>query len=426
MTPPRIVPFYEGAEGAVGLYSGELLVTVDGEPWTTVGDLVVDIGPKMTVQMRIRDDAQRCWGSEVSLVGLPADADLSAPTASALPEHVDTYATSLGMVHGGALDDVVRIVLHVSGALHSGGLPHVPVAGGGAQPRLDFELAGAAVTLVSLGAPESMDGSFTHVAEVTHPKGEPLSDELVDRVLGSLWALLSFVAGQEVGATIAVGFDETGRPTWTAWGSPRQRIGKPGARWCSTNQLAEAIPTVARGFDQLESDEALAAVVRRGIGFLHAASAGEVLDIRVPVACTGLELLAWAVLQRRELVVARDVLHDLPAAAAVRILLGHLGIPTDIPPGFTKLTARAKALGQNDGGPEILFNIRNRLVHPPARIDRIEWPTSSQMIEAWQLGTWYLELVILRLLGYDGLYWSRLRLGRGEWDVEAVPWAPSP
>lgn len=74
-------------------------------------------------------------------------------------------------------------------------------------------------------------------------------------------------------------------------------------------------------------------------------------------------------------------------------------------------------------GPELVFNVRNRLVHPPKRVEDPEWPSDEEREEVWQLSTWFLQMAILRLLDYQGEYWSRLRLGRSGMDTEPVPWA---
>lgn len=50
-------------------------------------------------------------------------------------------------------------------------------------------------------------------------------------------------------------------------------------------------------------------------------------------------------------------------------------------------------------------------------------PSPSELLEAWQLATWYLELTILRLIDYRGPYASRLVLGKRENETEPVPWA---
>ena len=136
-------------------------------------------------------------------------------------------------------------------------------------------------------------------------------------------------------------------------------------------------------------------------------------------------MLAWAILQHHGWLTS-DVINqrDLNAAAKVRLLLGWAGVSTMLPAdGFDALKARSRGLPKDWGGPEILFNVRNKLVHPPKKLAGAEWPSSGEMVESWRLAGCYLELVVLRVLGYEGEYWSRLRrLDRYGADVEAVPW----
>ena len=71
---------------------------------------------------------------------------------------------------------------------------------------------------------------------------------------------------------------------------------------------------------------------------------------------------------------------------------------------------------------ELAINVRNKVVHPPNNIRSIEWPSGNELFEAWQLTMWYLELSILRLLGYRGNYTSRLQLHGWSGRTEPVPW----
>lgn len=87
--------------------------------------------------------------------------------------------------------------------------------------------------------------------------------------------------------------------------------------------------------------------------------------------------------------------------------------------------AHRASLGQPDWtAPEVVFNVRNALVHPPKRLDEPEWPSEDELFEAWQLATWCLELAIVGLLGYEGTYMSRLRLNQpGVGHDASVPWS---
>jgi hypothetical protein len=166
--------------------------------------------------------------------------------------------------------------------------------------------------------------------------------------------------------------------------------------------------------------------VDRAVNHLLAANGSEALDVRIPVACSGLELLSWAVLQRQQWLTTNALGQLRDADPRVRLLLKWAGIPVDLPDYFGALAARRSRIGRREwAGPEVVFNIRNGLMHPPKSIDEPEWPSSDEMVEAWQLSIWYLELAIVRLLGYQGHYSSRLRLNRMVRDTESVPWSAS-
>lgn len=140
------------------------------------------------------------------------------------------------------------------------------------------------------------------------------------------------------------------------------------------------------------------------------------------MACAGLELMAWGILLRKT-EMTPDQFRP-PKGTLVKKLLEWAQIPTDLPEHFGALRSRSTRLDRTQqSGPGTLFDVRNALVHPPKEIDDPEWPSGDELMEAWQLATWYLELVILRVLGYDGEVQSRLVLGQWEGTVEPVPWA---
>jgi hypothetical protein len=266
--------------------------------------------------------------------------------------------------------------------------------------------------------------NFSFVVEAT-PHDLPLGLDTMERLCSQVFLLSSLIAGQEIGIAPVAGVDAAGQVVWADWGAPRFRPEQSAWRWCSRDRVNQALPALATGLSSLADDPALQQVVDRAGRHLLAANGPEVLDVRIPVACSGLELLGWAVLQRQQWL-TKEGLSRLPAKSRVRLLLQWAGIPVELPDQFDALAARRGRLGQSDvAGPEVLFDVRNNLVHPPKRIDEPEWPDHDQLLEAWQLATWYLELAVVRLLGYKGDYVSRLRLGGWDLDTEPVPWSTS-
>ena len=109
------------------------------------------------------------------------------------------------------------------------------------------------------------------------------------------------------------------------------------------------------------------------------------------------------------------------AARKIRAVLQEIAIDTVIPQCCKELRVVRKTKGLCDG-PEILSEIRNGLVHAKMRTK----VGLDAYLEARDLGQWYVELLLLRLFGYNGRYANRLAYKyEGRLEPEIVPWARS-
>ena len=139
-------------------------------------------------------------------------------------------------------------------------------------------------------------------------------------------------------------------------------------------------------------------------------------------ACTALETLGWAILVVQEKWLTGDRHPDrgqggyerLTATDRLRLLLNWAGLATAVPASLAKMLGKSKASGNWDSANLITWT-RNRVVHPDRHGQLIEGLAS----ETWMVAMWYTELIILKLLGYDGYFRNRLN----QEAVERVPWA---
>lgn len=137
-------------------------------------------------------------------------------------------------------------------------------------------------------------------------------------------------------------------------------------------------------------------------------------------ACTALETLCWAILVETErwLTGGRSTdggdneFDKLSAAGQIRLLLRWAGIDTAIPSSLPELLRKARS--SNWDGPQVVVWVRNRVVHP----DRRDQLTDAIATESLRLALWNTELVILKVLGYDGYFRDRLDAG----GIKRVPW----
>ena len=143
----------------------------------------------------------------------------------------------------------------------------------------------------------------------------------------------------------------------------------------------------------------------------------------VILAQAAFEVLAWTLLVEDKQVLSEDGFQKLPAMDKLRLLISDCGIPLGIPSSLSLLSAIAKAENWKDG-PQALTELRNALVHSnPKKRKKVLGADIGVRHEASDLSLWYLELVILRICGYNCYYANRLVRGgyRGN-EIESVPW----
>jgi hypothetical protein len=117
---------------------------------------------------------------------------------------------------------------------------------------------------------------------------------------------------------------------------------------------------------------------------------------------------------------------DVGAAARIRLLLRWAEIDPHIPAQLSDLHSATKDRGMLDAADAIVW-VRNRIAHPPRRYKggALEWP-QRELADTWRLGLEYVELVLLRVLGHQSKYGSRLHVdGRWPNDTTPVPWQPA-
>ena len=136
-------------------------------------------------------------------------------------------------------------------------------------------------------------------------------------------------------------------------------------------------------------------------------------------AATALETLTWAVLVVHERQLAGDKhpaagrpkYENLAADERLRRLLRWAGLPTRA--HSAALSPRPQHMLKDDN-PKLITWTRNRVVHP----DKHDQLSGGLARKVGLLALWYVELLLLRLLDYDGYYRNKLDGER----IEPVPW----
>lgn len=259
---------------------------------------------------------------------------------------------------------------------------------------------------------------FTHYCSLQRTDGEAFDFEDAEEVLELVFILLSFCRGTLVAPALPVGLDADDVARFAAW----EDVTVDPARSCHSwfphyepDTLAQLFPLFWRRWQSRFWKDVLWRAIRMYVAANHASP----VDTAIISGQVGLELLSWAILVEQEGWLNRTD-GKLNAAGRLRLFLKWAGVNTDIPRDLNALTTLGKEFGLD--GPGAAVWVRNRLVHPDKR-DGL--PDPDQMFDAWRLMGRYLELTILRIVGYSGRYVDRLTTafaGRSEpvpWIVEA-------
>lgn len=260
------------------------------------------------------------------------------------------------------------------------------------------------------------EGGFaiTHVGRLTRTNGKTFWISQAETILGDLHQFLSFARGLWVPLVLPVGEDKAGNRVFEEWGCRLATGWEPRLSWFDDHNgqvLSELYP----GFIDLLNDGCLGEAAKVALyWYLRSNRAGEGagVDSGIILSQAALERLTVAYLSHS------GQSTDGRAAERFRRTFSGLKLPTSIPRKMAPLSTAARKCGWTDL-PEAIVKVRNELVHPkdrlPIRIGKVVTPV-------WQVAQWYIELLILALAGYRGVYSNRLR-ARWRGEVERVPWA---
>lgn len=135
---------------------------------------------------------------------------------------------------------------------------------------------------------------------------------------------------------------------------------------------------------------------------------------------TALELIFnWLIVEHLMLIDKKSA-KRLSAEQKISRILGQLNVSINIPELYNSLSSH---LGY-DNGPKAITEIRNALVHGDVNKRKKMLVVSNDVtFQTLHLGLWYVELSILFILDYKGLYNNRTSVNKWTDSGERVPWA---
>ncbi|HKF87021.1 MAG TPA: hypothetical protein VKB85_02985, partial [Propionibacteriaceae bacterium] len=207
---------------------------------------------------------------------------------------------------------------------------------------------------------------------------------------------------------------------WSIWHPVHvDTPGLDGLRWWNAHRPADIrsfLTAFMERWDDLDERETLTFAMTSAL----AAGQTAVVEQRLMTTIAEIEHLSWVdeVLTRR---LTEQKWRSENAAWRIRRLLIRAGVPLHVDPHRTaELASYAKSNGGGDG-PGALVAVRDAITHPKDR--RHLYGPPALLSEASRLAARYLDLLVLRRVGYNGHINDRTKFPRPDWESEPVPWA---
>ena len=248
--------------------------------------------------------------------------------------------------------------------------------------------------------------AVTHWGEVTRLDGKPFPKESVQPFMATLNQFLSFARGVSCGMTLVRGLDEAGKTVWEEWGVTKVQPWK-GHRSCLDRQHGATLGELFEGFWDYSRARLRDSQTHPALEWYLESNAQEASHTSIVLNQAALERLTVEVVGTKK----REEKDGDWIARALCKVQADVTIPVSF----------KKALGTKSfkHGPHALVDLRNDLIHPEMK----NGIRSSEVYrQARELGLWYVELLLLAVFGYRGLYSNRLTM---KWtdEVGTVPWA---
>ena len=245
------------------------------------------------------------------------------------------------------------------------------------------------------------DYDITHTGAIERLDGKPYSIFDAEDILRRLRVYLSFARGKFCGFAPVVAIDANNRESALRWGTTFVDSWKSGRdTWLGLSTggdvLTQLLPEFFDLYDNPDWNDTVSTVVDWQINGINSAA-----HVAIILYQAALEAISSKCVNKREI-----------AENRLRLTLARFGIDTSIPGAYSglrnfshnnvRIKKRTNFIGD---GPEAIVQIRNDLVHSHKKYPM---PSMELQIEAMQLSRWYVEIMLLKVLGYSGEYFDRV------------------
>lgn len=250
---------------------------------------------------------------------------------------------------------------------------------------------------------------ITHVGKLERSDKKPFNAEEAKDILEALHCFFSFARGFSISPILLVGYNSNGEKNWEQWSVEQVVPWKRVPSWFPMFKDIHNLSNLFPGFLRCWQDNTWNQTIKLAIHwYLESNSQAGGIQGSIVLMQAAFELLSWTLLVEEKSIISQDGFNKLPAADQLRLLLSQYNIFLKVPNSLSNLLQAARELNWVDGS-QALTEIRNAIVHPnPKKRQRILDRPFAEQLEAYQLGLWYLEVILLKVFDYKGNYFNRI------------------
>lgn len=262
----------------------------------------------------------------------------------------------------------------------------------------------------------------THGGVIRRTGDRPITFGEAKQFIDCLHFYFGFLAGRWTGPILSTGIGRTG-PLWERLGSWKLTAGRKPESWFPGSSI-RAVEPLLGAFRHFWLDPLWGRALRMLVyWYVQANAESGSTEAAIVAAFIPLELMAWLVVVEHGGHMSATKFNHLRTAERLEKLLCHCGIPLPVPRDFARL-CRSALVKRKGNGPRSLTAIRHALVHPKrgkrSFLSRVDPMTFFELKE---LALSYVELSLLSVLGYSGMYSRRVFAGWRDDHLQKVPWA---
>ena len=260
---------------------------------------------------------------------------------------------------------------------------------------------------------------LTHRGSVRRSDGQSFSKHSVQSVIEALTLFCSFARGVYCGLTLLTGTNQSGEPVWERWGVTNVEPWKGHRSWFDTLNgqiLEDVFPGFWAQYQGIQQYDR----TRIALEWYLESNGQKALHSSIVLSQAALERLSFLQVGKRLTGKQMGRKDGETEGEWIARALSQAGVDCKIPASCTALEQLRRTNGL-DHGPHTIVKIRNDLIHEDMSYGILPADVYRQ---AKELGLWYVEMLLLKLFDYKGIYANRLtQQWRGQ--VEPVPWAPT-